>query len=159
MTRAVLSTAAWLIGAAGVQQALSHRLAIGWAQPDFLLVVAVVASLHRSPDAAAVTGFFAGLLNSAIEGHDMLAFTVSRALVCMLSLKVYSAFLGTGALTSAIVTAIATAIAGLVYLFLGTPPNILGHLADTIGAIIYNGVIAVPIYALYRNIAQITARV
>ncbi|MCH8275373.1 MAG: hypothetical protein IH851_11345 [Armatimonadetes bacterium] len=153
-----LSTAVWLICAAGLQAALSQRLAVGWAQPDFLLIAAVILSLQRSPQAASATGFFAGLFSGALLNERMTALVISRTLVCVLSVKVYSAFLGRGALTAAVVTAVATLAAGVIYLLLALEKDILGWLADTMGAAIYNGVVAVPAYGLHRWLSRAPSR-
>ena len=153
MMQSVLSTAVWLIGAASLQGALSERLAFGWFRPDFLLVVAVVLSIHRSTDASAVTGFFAGLFDGALRGKAMMALIISRTLACVASVRLYSAFLGSGVITASVVVLITSVISSVLYLFLGAPKDILGWLADTIGAALYNGVLAVPCYLLYCRLA------
>jgi hypothetical protein len=159
MSRTILSTAVWLIVAGGLQLALRQKMAIWWAAPDFVLVVAVVLSMHRSSDAAAFTGFFAGLMHSAILNSDLAALTISRMAASVLAVRLHAAFLGAGVLSTSLLVASCTVAAGLVSLLLGGAQNIGSHAADTIGSAIYNGVIAIPTYALYRQFASAGSRV
>jgi len=154
MIPVIVTSAIWLILAAGMQGAISERIAIGWGKPDFLLISAVILSIHRTTDGSAVTGFFAGLFHSALINDKLAALTISRMLACVVSERLYSGFFGTGGVTAVIVTVIATFLAGLIYLFIGVPQNIWNHFADTIGSAIYNGVFAMPAYGIYRAFAK-----
>jgi rod shape-determining protein MreD len=154
MIRPILSTAIWLIAAAAFQAAWSERIQIGWGKPDFLLVTAVVLSLHRSADAAAVTGFFAGLLQSAIWNRHMAALTISRTITCFFAHKVHNAMLGTNIANIILVMTISTALSSILFFFIGLPRDIGRWATDTIGAIVYNDVLAVPTYWLYRKLTR-----
>ncbi|HWP31041.1 MAG TPA: hypothetical protein VNK96_04855 [Fimbriimonadales bacterium] len=154
MISLIVTSAIWLIVAAGMQGALSERITIGWGKPDFLLVSAVILSIHRSTEGSAVTGFFAGLFHSALINDRLAALTISRMLACVISERLYAGFLGTGGVTAVIVSVIATFVAGLIYLFIGVPQNIWSYFADTIGSAIYNGAVAIPIYGIYRMFAK-----
>lgn len=163
MIRQALSTLFWLIVAAGFQQALAHRMAVGWGVPDLLLVTAVILSMQRSSDGAAITGFAAGLFMGALQNEAVASYAISRMSACMVAARIAGNLLDRAPLNVTIVGAVCTLVAGGVYLFVvpfvAPTPNIAGHLADTIGAAIYNAVIAIPIYLLFRRIAGAGARV
>ena len=150
----VVSTAVWLIIAAALQGALAARLSIYWATPDFLLVVAVVLSMHRSTDAAAFTGFFAGLLHGAVLNDHMMAFIISRVIACAVAAKMAASSIGAPYLTLVLVTLVASGVSSVLYLFFGVQKDILGWLTATIGGAFYNGVLAIPCYWLYRLLAR-----
>lgn len=154
MMQPILSTAVWLIGAAACQAAWSERIQIGWGKPDFLLVTAVILSLHRSADAAAVTGFFSGLLQSAIWNRHMAALTISRTITCFFANKIHSAMLGTNLTNVMIVMTISTLLSSILFFFIGLPRDIRSWTTDTIGAMVYNDVLAIPIYWLYRKLTR-----
>lgn len=163
MIRQATSTLLWLIVAAGLQQAVAHRIAIGWGLPDFLLVTAILLSMERSSDGAALTGFAAGLLMGALQNEAMAAYAISRMAASMIAAKIAGNLLDRGPLNVTIVAAVCTLVSGGVYLFVvpfvSPMPNIGGHLADTIGAAIYNAVIAIPTYLLFRRASGAAARV
>jgi rod shape-determining protein MreD len=131
--------------------------------PDFLLVVAIVLSLERSQDAAATTGFAAGLFMGAIHNQAIAAFTLSRMVACIVGARISASFLDKGPFNLSIVAFLCTLLSGVIYLFvipfIDTMPGIGAHVADTIGAAIYNGVIAIPIHLLYQRVAGTAARV
>jgi rod shape-determining protein MreD len=162
MTRAVLSTFFWLVIAGALQQAVAHRIAIGWGVPDFLLVFAIVLSMQRSSDAAAVTGFAAGVFSGALLNEAIAAFSISRMVACVVASRIATSLLDRSPLNVTIVASVCTVVAAATYLFVFPfvvgPPNIGAHLADTIGAAIYNGVIAIPIHLLVQRVAGTAAR-
>jgi hypothetical protein len=154
MMRSLAVVAVWLIVAAALNGALSHRLSVGWVQPDFLLVVAVSLSVRGSTNAAAAIGFVAGMFHSALWNEKMMALTLSRMFACIASVHVYRATPVAGAGAVAIVTGAATLVAGILYLFLGVPTNLLQWLVETLGGILYNAALAVPVYLLQERVGR-----
>jgi len=138
--------------AAAFQQGLAPRFTFVGIVPDFLLVFVAVFALFSSRPAATANGFFAGLLEGALAGVNLTHYVLSRTLAGFFG-GAASAFnfqpnMGVAALMAAALTAISQ-----VLLFFLAPPSGIGRfLGDTIGAAMYNGVLAIPVYALLRRI-------
>lgn len=154
MMRSLVGVAVWLIAGAAMNGAVSHRLSLGWVQPDFLLVVAVALSMRGGTNGAAGIGFVAGMFHSALWNEKMMALTLSRMFACIASVHFYRATPVAGAGAAAVVTGAATLVAGLLYLFLGVPANLLQWLVETLGGILYNAALAVPVYFLQERGAR-----
>lgn len=123
-------------------------------RPDFILTIAIVLSFGRSTDAAAVIGFFAGLFHGAILNAHMAALIISRVLACVVSAKIGSTFTGAAYLTIWVSVLCASLFASFLYLLVGVPSDILGWLTATIGGAVYNAVLALPCYWLYRRLGS-----
>lgn len=156
--RQALTPAIWLVAAACAQIALSDRLGLGFARPDFLLLCAVFLSLRREINGAALVGFFAGFLHGAVLNASLGMFVASRTFTAVIASKLFSALIDPGPFTAALVVGACSVLAGIFALFLGSPQNILGHLAATIGTAIYNAVLAVPVYWLTARTVRTGAR-
>ncbi len=144
--------------AAILQQALPPHLAILSFRPDFLLVTTVCLSLCMSRPAATGVGFAAGLLSGAIIGANMTHYIISRC---------FAGFVGAWSrrlrftMNPAVVgltTAAVFVLAQTLFMFLAAPKNIVGFLGDTIGSAMYNGVLAIPLYALIKRFLNPTVR-
>lgn len=154
MMRSVVAAAVWLILGSALNGALSHRISLGWVRPDFLLVIAVALSMRGSSNLAAWIGFVAGMFHSALSNEKMMALTLSRMFACIASVHVFRATPVGGAASAAVVTGAATLVAGILYLFLGVPANLVQWLMETCGGILYNAALAVPVYLLQERIAR-----
>lgn len=149
-SRAYIALALWFWAAAVFQQAVAPRIQIAGAAPDFLLIVALVAAVFFPPRLAAVLGFIAGVLNGAIAGADLAHYAVSRTLVAFavgflsgLNLDVKAWYVG--------LTVMGGTLAAAVLMMIPAPPPEFGpYVQATIVSAMYNGVLAIPIYALVR---------
>lgn len=137
--------------AAVLQQAVVPRLGIGAAAPDLLLVVALVSAVFFPPSKAAVLGFVAGVVHGAIAGADLAHYAVSRTLVAFavgylsgLELDVKPWYVGLTVLGG-------TVLAQFLMMIPAPPPEIGPYVGATILSAMYNGVLAIPIYALIRR--------
>lgn len=137
--------------AAGLQQAAAPHLAFGGAQPDLLLVTALVAAVFFEPVVAAIFGFVAGVLHGGVTGSDTTNFAVSRTLVAYaagfvsrLELDVRPWYVGLVVLGGTLLTY------GLM-MVPAPPPQVWPYVRDTILSAMYNGVLAIPLYAMMRR--------
>jgi rod shape-determining protein MreD len=142
----------WLAG--GFQTAIAPRLAIGTVMPDFLLVALGSLALLGTRRSGAVTGFAAGVLQGAIAGANMAQYVLSRTIAGF-----FTGWLTAWEFEATIVVAFfsvafATLTSQLLLLFMAPPPRILGFLLATIGSAIYNGVLAMPLFALLKRIMK-----
>jgi rod shape-determining protein MreD len=126
-------------------------LAFGGATPDFLIVTALVAAVFFQPIVAAVLGFVAGLLHGGVTGSDTANFAISRTLVCYaagyvsrLELEVRPWYVG-------LTVAAGTVLAYFLMMIPAPPPHVWPYVRDTIFSAMYNGVLAIPLYALLRR--------
>lgn len=139
---------------AAIQQAFAARLSIWGAEPDFLLVGAICLSLLADRSRGAIAGFLAGLAHGALAGSNLAAYAASRAVggFCASWSKVggYEIRpLSVGTVTFAV-----SILTGVVWMLIGLRSGIGGFLAATIGTAMVNGVLAMPMYALLRRLAD-----
>lgn len=138
--------------AAGVLQANAPLLMVFGAMPDFLLTTAVVLSVWSGRRTAATIGFFAGLIHGSLFSSSIGYYIVSRACACFgvswsrrLDIEMSYWLIGVTAFA-------ATLFVQAFQLFLPPPQNILRFGLDTIMTATYNGVLAMPLYALLKKI-------
>ena len=143
--------AIWLILAGSAQMALAPKLGIFGAKPDFLLVAATLLSINRGTDAAAVIGFFAGLIHGGITNTKMAAFVISRILGSIGASLVGRTSVAATPLTVMVASLAATGIASLIYMLLGVPKDLWNWVLSTIGTIAYNAVLVGILFALFNR--------
>jgi rod shape-determining protein MreD len=141
-----------VLWSAGVLQANVSLLALGGVAPDVLLVAAVVLSSFSGRRTGTTIGFFAGLIHGSIASSSVGYYIVSRATACFGAswarrLETEFSFWLVG-----LTTFIATFYIQAFQLLLPPPQNILGSMLDTITIATYNGVLAMPLYALLKKI-------
>lgn len=140
----------WLIGV--LQSGLAPHMALMTVRPDLLLIYGLVVSLHMTRSGAAAVGFFVGLIMGGLVGANLTHYVVSRAFACFcmgwsrrfrfeLSYLSVVGFVFAG-----------TLIANLLFMFTAAPRDVGGFLRDTILAATYNGVLALPLYALMKRV-------
>lgn len=140
----------WVAGAC--QWSLAYQISLGQVGPDFLLAVAVTVGLFANRRCGAGIGFMAGVIHGAVAGGHMAAYTVTRTLVGFL-VGWFAGMEFEGNTTVAfIVTAAATVFTQFVFLLLNPRGAIFAALLATIGSAVYNGVLAIPLYALLRRV-------
>ena len=140
----------WIAGA--FQQAVAFQISLGGVGPDFLLVVVVCAGLFASRRNGAILGFLAGVIHGAIAGGHIAAYVVTRTLVgFVVGWFTGMEFEGNMAV-GFIVTAAATLATQLTFLLLNPRGAILASVLATIGSAMYNGVLAMPLYALLNKV-------
>jgi rod shape-determining protein MreD len=145
-------SAAVLWAAAVLQHGLAARLSVFGASPDLLLAAMAPIALLSRPAGALWCGFFCGLAYGAVAGANLAHYVVSR---CLTAFGLSSAnLLGIefSVLAAGVLTALATICAQLLLLFLAPPASIGAFLTATIGSAMYNGVLAMPLYALLRRL-------
>lgn len=138
-----------LLLAASAQVALAPRMGIFGARPDLLLVAVTLLSMNRGSDAAAVIGFFAGLLHGGVANTKMAAFIISRILGSVAASVVGRTTMAATPLTVMASSLATTGVASITYLLLGVPKDPLGWLLATFGTAIYNAVLVAAIFWLF----------
>jgi len=140
----------WIAG--GSQESLAYQLSIASATPDYLLVVVTVLSLFGNRRSGAIVGFIGGLLSGAIAGGHMAAYTVTRTLIGFLIGWLNGLEFEGNFAVAFVVTSSATLCVQLTFFFMNPRGAILPALLATIGSAMYNGVLAMPLYALLKKV-------
>lgn len=141
-----------------LERSLSPSITIFGARPDFLLLVSIVASLGLSRSGAAMTGFAAGVIQGALIGANLTHYVFSRATTAFVSAWSRQLRFEMGPLAVAVTTALLTIFGRLLFMVTAGPKGIAGFLGDTMGTAIYNGVLAIPVYALLRRVLNPVVR-
>lgn len=149
--RATLLSIPLLYGAAILQQALAPRMAIFGVQPDFFLILLVPLALVAPASVAAPLGFASGVIHGAVAGANLPHYAISRGVAFFAAILSRGVGLEIGLPLAGLLVGLATVIAQIVLMFLAPPPAITPFLAATMGVALYDGVLALPIYALLRR--------
>ena len=144
----VLVVSFWL--AAVIQQAAIDRLQIT-GKPDLLLCLALSAAVMFAPRYAVLFGFVAGLLQGGIAGADLAHFTISYTIVAYFAGFLSWLELDIRAWYVALVVLGGTLVSNLLVMIPAPPPQFWPALGDTILSAMYNGVLAIPLYALLKR--------
>lgn len=144
--------------AAILERGLAPHMALFGATPDFLLLVTTVSGLMMSRPGGAVTGFGAGLIQGALIGANLSHYVVSRALGGFMAAWSRHLRFENNSIVLVLATAALTVFAELTFMVTAGPKGIAGFLGDTMGTAIYNGVLAIPVYALLRRVLNPVVR-
>ncbi len=142
----------WMAG--GCQQTLAPKMAIFNAVPDFLIVSVACLGLLSARYAASLVGFFAGLIHGCLAGANLAAYAISRTLAGFLTGWFNSFELEANVLVALATAFVSTIVAQLLLMFIAPPQEIGVFLLATVGSAVYNGVIAMPVYALLKRIVD-----
>jgi len=151
-----VALALWI--AAILDRGLAEHISIFGAQPDFVHLVCIVAGLGLGRGQAAVTGFFGGVIQGALMGANLTHYVISRALssFCSSWSRQLRFEMNPPAIFATV--AILTIFGRIVFMMTAGPKGIAGFLGDTMGTAIYNGVLAIPVYALLRRVLNPVVR-
>lgn len=144
----VLAVAVWL--AAVGQQAFFVPGAR--AAPDLYLVLIGASAPLLNRWQTTWLGFVCGLTHGACAGANMTAYIVSRTITAFFAGWANDLRIAPSFWLASITSAIATLFAQLGMLFLAVPRNIEGFIADTILTAVYNGVLALLLYAVLSRL-------
>lgn len=146
----ILFVSFWLI--AVLQQSIVDRIQIGGAQPDLLLVLALATAVMFAPRFAALFGFLAGVIHGAIIGADLAHVTISYTIVAYCAGFLSWLEMDIRVWYVALVTLGGSIVASLLMMIPAPPEHFWPFLGDTILSATYNGVLAIPLYALLKRI-------
>jgi len=140
----------WFAGAA--QQAIAFQVTAGGISPDFPLIVIVTVGLFSNRRSGAFLGFLGGAIHGAIAGGHTAAYTITRTVIGFIVGWFTGMEFEGNVAVAFIVTAAATIVTQLTFLLLTPRGAILSFLLATIGSAMYNGVLAIPLYALLKRV-------
>jgi rod shape-determining protein MreD len=137
--------------AAAAQQALARWTFLGGA-PDYTVLALSALCLFTSPKAGAVLGFFDGWLYSALDGSNMWQYVLTRTLGGYLISRIADSGIERSLFSAVLAGFLGVLFCRLSLMFLAPPPALASFLGDTIRTAVYNGVLAMPLYAALNRI-------
>jgi len=140
----------WVGGA--FQLAVASQISVAGVGPDFPLIVIVSVGLFANRRAGAVIGFLGGAIHGAIAGGHMAAYTVSRTMVGFLVGWLNGMEFEGTVVVAFVVTAAASIGTQMTFFLMSPHGSILASVLATIGSAMYNGVLAIPLYALLKKV-------
>lgn len=146
----------WMSG--GCQRSVAPYVSIGGVAPDFLLIAIGCLALFGTRRSGAIVGFAAGVIEGALAGANLAAYAVSRTIAGFVSGWFSSLEFEASAVVASFVVFAITLFAQLLLMFVAPPGQIMSFLLATIGSAVYNGVLAMPLYALLRRVLDPPAR-
>jgi rod shape-determining protein MreD len=148
----VAAVLVWI--SAALNMGVSAKISIFGGNPDFLLITLAVLGLFTHRSGGAVLGFFCGFVYGSLAGANLAQYCISRTLggfmAGWLNDLGFQGSLGMAALSAAIVTVVCQ----LLLMFSAPPSDVGGFLGDTIRMAVYNGILAMPYYALLSRFLE-----
>jgi len=138
----------WIL--AGLQSQAS-RLALLGVAPDFLIAWLCVLVFFCTRRQAIWLGFFTGLIHGSIAAVDLAYYAISRLLTGYIGAWAKDQSVESSPLVVFITVFVGTCFAYFIRLLLPPGHNIPAYLLDTILTATYNGVLAMPMYALLKK--------
>jgi rod shape-determining protein MreD len=144
----------WL--AAVAQTALAPRMTLAGGTPDFPLAFLACAGLYCNRRQGTLLGFGAGLVQGIVTGANLTLYVASRTLAGFLIGWFMTLDVEVTWVVSSGTAVILTLLAQFTLLFLGAHHGPLFPFVEgTLTTAVYNGVIAVPVYALLNRFLSV----
>lgn len=144
--------------AACLQGGLSQAASAWGAGPSFLLLVLGVYSIRLSRVGAMTLGFFQGLLMGGLVGADVQHFVAGGVIAGLVIASIASQGIDFSLYSAVLFAVVAAVISGSIHTILAPPPHLVAALGDTLLTAVYNGVLAVPVFFLFRKKWALSAR-
>lgn len=140
----------WL--AAGCQRTVTPYVALAHVRPDLILVSVGCLTLFTERRTGSVVGFAGGVLQGALAGANLAAYAITRTIGGFLVGWFSSMDFESSPVVAAVVVAVLTVVAQVLLMFIAPTGEIGAFLLATIGSAVYNGVLAMPLYAILRRV-------
>lgn len=138
---------------AGVLQGrVAHSMAIGSAQPDFVLVTLACAATLIGGTSGWGLGLWAGLLTAALVPQTLGSFLVSRAAGGAVAGALAGSVIQRSLVVPPLAALAATATAEIIYVLMAPTHHLRAWAAAAGGETLYNMVWAVPVFLLMRRV-------
>ena len=142
----------WL--SAGLNMGISGKIAILGGNPDFLLITLAVLGLYSTRAGGSVLGFFCGFLYGSLAGANLAQYIISRTLGGFLAGLLNDVGFEGSIPMAGLSAVIVTVFSQLLLMFSAPPADVAQFLGDTIRMALYNGVLAMPFYAVLSRILE-----
>ena len=153
--RPIVIGVAFLFLATIAQASYAARIALGFARPDLILIAIVCCGVLTSSTLGLAAGLCGGILTASMTGIDYGTFIASRIAAGWIGAAIPCALHGDSLVTPLAATAAAT-VAAQIICFAMAPGSLRYWALTSIGELIYNIVLVLPIFIVLR--ALITPR-
>ena len=149
-----LSLVALLIAAVVFQVAWGAAMQIGPARPNLALVAMLVISLFGNTTQGVAFGFLSGILEASYSARFFGSMIVTRSLTGLAAGALEESIFRDSPFVALLVVSGGTFVAE-VLLYLFAPQPFLRHWAIRVSfEVIYNGILAIPVYLLFRKLIR-----
>lgn len=135
--------------AAVLDASVSERIAILGAAPSFLFILIGQFCIPMNRNKGMLFGFLIGAIQGALAGADIQHFIAGGVVGGLLAASCKDISIEYSLVSVIVVTIITSFLARLIHVLLAPPPHVSIALLDTLIGAMYNGVLAVPVYALF----------
>lgn len=132
--------------------AVEHLEVLG-ARPDFLLLFGLVLALFAKPSQAAWAGLASGLLYGWVTAVSLTLQAIGRAIVGFACAAIREVGFEIDLRWAFGMVAIGSVLVNTFVFFLAPPSDKISFVTATIGTGLYNGVLAIPLYATLRRLS------
>ena len=139
----------WLCAA--MEGSLAHRLSIGGLRPDFLLIFTATYAVLLSRSGASALGCVAGFLQSAVLMTNLAHYAISRTVAGFLASWSRDLEYEPRPVVVGLIVIADSLIAQFLLVLMPPPREYVAPVLDTIGSALYNGVLAMPLFALLNK--------
>ena len=137
--------------AAVLDATLAQRVAILGAAPSFLFLLIGQFTMSMTRGKAMMFGFLIGTIQGSLAGSDIQHFIAGGVIGGLICASASTVGFEYSLLAVVSVTTVASLIGLLVHVLVAPPPHVSRALLDTLIGAMYNGVLAVPVYALLHK--------
>lgn len=137
--------------AAAAQQSIARWTLVG-GRVDYLLLALTGLCLFASRRGGAVIGFFAGWLFGALDGANMWQYIVTRTILGFLIAGVAESGIERNFFSALLAGMLGVIVCQFGLMFLAPPSSLGQFVGDTIRTAVYNGVLAMLLYACLNRI-------
>jgi hypothetical protein len=120
--------------------------------PDYLILVLGGLALFANRSAGAVIGFFDGWIYGALAGANLWQYVLTRTIAGFLIAWMAESGFERNVFSALLVGIAAVFLCRMGLMFLAPPPTIMPFVGDTIRTAVYNGILAVLLFAALNRI-------
>lgn len=154
MSRRLLAATVVFLGLATVAQAtFAAMLSVGLARPDLLLITMVCLCVLSPVNAGLGIGLCGGILSAAMSGVDYGSFLASRIAAGWASAAMARAMRADNPLMPLAAVCATTVISQTIF-FVMAPDAPVFWAQTSLGELVYNAILALPIYLVVRSLVR-----
>lgn len=135
-----------------LQVGIATRYGVWGTHAHVPLLVLGFSAMYSNRRTGILAGFFVGLLEGSVAGANLWQYVLTRVLVAAAISSIAEGGIERNFYTSALFAGCCVICAEITFMFLAPPPQVLQFLGDTIRTAVYNGVLAMLLYALFNRI-------
>lgn len=140
--------------AAVLDASVSERIAVFGAAPSFLFILIGQFCIPMNRTKGMLFGFMIGAIQGALAGSDIQHFMAGGVIGGLLAASCRDLSLDYSLLAVVSVTAITSFLARLIHVLLAPPPHVSVALLDTLIGAMYNGVLAAPVFFIFKKMME-----